>query len=92
LFEGEENLKLLSLENNSITKLDHLVSLNNLLYLNLYANKIYEIENLHTVPKLRAIMLGKNQIEKMINMNKYKLYNDLESIHEWNNILFNLKI
>src|SRR4051794_11102578 len=32
LFEGEENLKLLSLENNLITKIDHLVSLNNLLY------------------------------------------------------------
>jgi len=69
LFEGEENLKLLSLENNNITKIDHLVSLNNLLYLNLYANKIYEIENLHTMPKLRAIMLGKNQIEKIKNLN-----------------------
>jgi leucine-rich repeat-containing protein 49 len=69
LFEGEENLKLLSLENNCINKIDHLVSLNNLLYLNLYSNKIYEIENLHTVPKLRAIMLGKNQIEKIKQLN-----------------------
>lgn len=68
LFEGEENLKLLSLENNLINKIDHLVSLNNLLYLNLYSNKIYEIENLHTVPKLRALMLGKNQIEKIKNL------------------------
>lgn len=68
LFEGEENLKLLSLENNIINKIDHLVSLNNLLYLNLYANKIYEIENLQTVPKLRALMLGRNLIEKIKNL------------------------
>ena len=34
----------------------------------------------------------KNKIEEMININKYKLYNDLESIYEWNNILFNLKV
>jgi leucine-rich repeat-containing protein 49 len=68
LFEGEENLKLLSLENNLINKIDHLVSLNNLLYLNLYANKIYEIENLQTVPKLRALMLGRNLIEKIKNL------------------------
>ena len=34
----------------------------------------------------------KNKIEKLININKHKLYNDLESVYEWNNILYNLKI
>jgi leucine-rich repeat-containing protein 49 len=69
LFEGEESLKLLSLENNLITKIDHLVSLSNLLYLNLYNNRIVEIENLHSIPKLKALMLGKNQIERIRNLN-----------------------
>lgn len=32
----------------------------------------------------------KNKIENMIKENKHKLFNDLESIHEWNNILSNL--
>lgn len=69
LLEGEEYLKLLSLESNLITKIDHLISLNNLLFLNLYDNKISEIENLTNVPKLKALMLGKNQIEKIKNLN-----------------------
>ena len=34
----------------------------------------------------------KNKIEKLININKHKLYNDLESVYEWNNILYNLKV
>ena len=69
LFEGEENLKLLSLEGNLISKIDHLVSLNSLLYLNFYNNKITEIENLQNVFKLKALMLGKNNIEKIKNLN-----------------------
>ena len=69
LLEGEEYLKLLSLESNLISKIDHLISLNNLLFLNLYENKITEIENLANVPRLKALMLGKNQIEKIKNLN-----------------------
>jgi len=34
----------------------------------------------------------KKRIEELINSNKHKLYNDLESIYEWNNILYNIKI
>ena len=34
----------------------------------------------------------KERIQELINSNKHKLYNDLESIYEWNNILFNIKI
>ena len=69
LLEGEEYLKLLSLESNLISKIDHLISLNNLLFLNLYENKICEIENLSNIPKLKALMLGKNSIEKIKNLN-----------------------
>ena len=69
LLEGEEYLKLLSLETNLISKIDHLISIDNLLFLNLYENRISEIENLHTVPKLKALMLGKNQITRIKNLN-----------------------
>jgi predicted O-linked N-acetylglucosamine transferase (SPINDLY family) len=34
----------------------------------------------------------KESVEQLITNNKYKLYNDLESIYEWNNILHNIKI
>ena len=69
LFEGEDNLKYLSLELNRITKIDKLISLNNLIYLNLYGNFINEIENLLNVNKLRFLLLGKNNIEKIKNLN-----------------------
>ena len=69
LFEGEDNLKYLSLELNRITKIDKLISLNNLIYINLYGNYINEIENLMNVNKLRFLLLGKNNIEKIKNLN-----------------------
>jgi hypothetical protein len=68
LFEGEDNLKYLSLELNYITKIDQLISLGNLIYLNLYGNKITEIENLQSTTKLRVLLLGKNNIEKIKNV------------------------
>ena len=68
LFEGEDNLKYLSLELNQITKIDKLISLNNLIYLNLYGNMINEIENLINVNKLRFLLLGKNNIDKIKNL------------------------
>ena len=69
LFEGEDNLKYLSLEMNRITKIDKLISLSNLVYLNLYGNFINEIENLLNINKLRFLLLGKNNIEKIKNLN-----------------------
>ena len=69
LFEGEDNLKYLSLELNRITKIDKLISLNNLIYLNLYGNYISEIENLLNINKLKFLLLGKNNIEQIKNLN-----------------------
>ena len=69
LFEGEDNLKFLSLELNQISKIEQLISLNNLIYLNLYENKINEIENLNNLTKLKVLLLGRNYIEKMKNLN-----------------------
>jgi hypothetical protein len=68
LFECEENLKLLYLDNNHITKMENLISLNSLLYLNLYSNKITEISNLNSINRLKALMLGKNMIDKIQNL------------------------
>ena len=75
LFEGEENLKFLSMEQNYISKIDKLVSLNNLIYLNLYGNQITDIENLSCNTKLKILLLGKNYIEKIKNLN---ILTDLE--------------
>ena len=69
LFEGEDNLKYLSLELNRINKIERLISLNNLIYLNLYGNYITEIENLSYTSKLRVLLLGKNSIDKIKNLN-----------------------
>ena len=69
LFEGEDNLKYLSLELNRITKIDKLISLSNLVYLNLYGNYINEIENLLNINKLRFLLLGKNNIDRIKNLN-----------------------
>ena len=66
--KNSEKLYLNKKDFNLITKIDHLISLNNLLFLNLYENKISEIENLQTVPKLKALMLGKNNISKIKNL------------------------
>lgn len=58
LLEGEERLRLLNLQYNSISKIENLVSLPNLIFLDLYKNQIKEISHLHTVPTLRVLMLG----------------------------------
>ena len=68
LFEGEDYLKYLSLENNQIKKIDQLISLTNLTYLNLTNNCISEIENLFCISKLKILLLGKNFIEKIKNL------------------------
>jgi leucine-rich repeat-containing protein 49 len=63
LLEGEERLRLLNLQHNLITRVENLVSLPNLIFLDLYNNHIEEINNLHTISTLRVLMLGKNYIK-----------------------------
>ena len=69
LLEGEEKLRLLCQQHNRIEKIENLVSLPNLIFLDLYDNDIKEIASLHTVSTLRVLMLGKNKIEKKRNKN-----------------------
>lgn len=68
LLEGEERLRLLNFQHNFITKIENLLSLPNLIFLDLYNNQIKEISSLHTVPTLRVLMLGKNLIDKIKNL------------------------
>ena len=69
LLEGEERLRLLNYQHNLIPKIENLLSLPNLIFLDLYNNQIKEINGLHTVPTLRVLMLGKNLIDKIKNLN-----------------------
>ncbi|OMJ83705.1 hypothetical protein SteCoe_14384 [Stentor coeruleus] len=69
LLEGEERLRLLNYQHNFISKIENLLSLPNLIFLDLYNNQIKEINSLHTVPTLRVLMLGKNLIDKIKNLN-----------------------
>jgi leucine-rich repeat-containing protein 49 len=68
LLEGEEKLKLLSLKHNKIKSIENLVSLPNIIYLDLYDNQINEIENLSTATTLRVLMIAKNHISKIKNL------------------------
>jgi leucine-rich repeat-containing protein 49 len=45
LLEGEERIKYLNLQNNEIVKIENLVSLPNLTFLDISCNKIKEISN-----------------------------------------------
>ncbi len=77
MLEGEERLRLLNLQNNLVARMENLVNLPQLIFLDLYSNKIKvvsgialshvlkRIEGLDGLPSLRVLMLGKNEIEKI---------------------------
>ena len=48
--------------------MENLVSLSNLLYLDLYDNNIKEIENFQSLTQLKVLLLPKNQIVKITNI------------------------
>lgn len=62
LLEGEEKLKVLSLQHNKIKKIENLVSLPNLLYLDLLDNKIEIIENIDNLHNLRILLMPQNAV------------------------------
>lgn len=59
---------MLTFQHNKISKIENLISLPNLLYLDLYDNQIKEIENI-SVPTLKVLLLPKNNIGKIKNIN-----------------------
>lgn len=61
ILEGEDRLRLLNLQHNAITRLQHLSNLRRLVFLDLYDNLIHEIAGLEGLLSLRVLMLGKNR-------------------------------
>ena len=68
LLEGEEKLKYLNLSNNAIRKIENIVSLPMLTFLDLSSNKINEIMLQPIVKSLRVLILGKNEIAEIKNL------------------------
>jgi len=70
LLEGEEKLKILSFQHNKIKKIENLVSLPNLLYLDLLDNKIEVLENIDSLQNLRILLLPQNFLNEIKSLEK----------------------
>ncbi|XP_032373187.1 leucine-rich repeat-containing protein 49 isoform X2 [Etheostoma spectabile] len=60
-----DELQLLNLQHNLITRIHHLSHLQQLVFLNLYDNHISEMTGIEYLSSLRILMLGKNRIHKI---------------------------
>lgn len=69
LLEGEEKLKMLTFQHNKIGKIENLISLPNLLYLDLHDNLIKDIENI-AIPSVKVLLIAKNQLTKIKNIHE----------------------
>ncbi|CAI9615415.1 unnamed protein product, partial [Staurois parvus] len=72
IIEGEEQLRLLYLQHNFITRVQNLSCLQRLIFLDLYDNQIEEISGFSSIKSLRVLMLGKNRIQKITNLENLK--------------------
>eukprot|EP00002_Diphylleia_rotans_P034662 TRINITY_DN7476_c0_g1_i3.p1 TRINITY_DN7476_c0_g1~~TRINITY_DN7476_c0_g1_i3.p1 ORF type:complete len:681 (+),score=99.36 TRINITY_DN7476_c0_g1_i3:149-2191(+) len=79
VFKGEEELKLLNLQENSIHRIEHLGSLPNLIFLDLYHNQIKEISNVSHLTNLRVLMLGRNLVKRIEGIESLQL--DVLDLH-----------
>ena len=59
--EGEERLRLLNLQHNTITRLQNLGNLRRLVFLDVYDNLVHDMSGLEALLSLRVLMLGKNR-------------------------------
>ncbi len=64
--QGEEQLRLLNLQHNAITRLQHLGSLKRLVFLDLYDNLVTDMTGLEGLYSLRVLMLGRNRFDKPV--------------------------
>ena len=66
LLEGEEKVKYLNLQNNDISRMENLVSLPNLHFLDVSSNKLAEIgSSIANLTALRVLILSKNMISSV---------------------------
>uniref|UniRef100_A0A096M3B8 Leucine rich repeat containing 49 n=1 Tax=Poecilia formosa TaxID=48698 RepID=A0A096M3B8_POEFO len=69
-----EELQLLNLQHNLITRIQHLSHLQQLTILNLHDNHISDMNGIEHLSSLRVLMLGKNRIHKICCLERlYKL-------------------
>ncbi|XP_005987828.1 leucine-rich repeat-containing protein 49 [Latimeria chalumnae] len=68
IIKGEEQLRLLNFQHNSISRIQNLCKLQRLIFLDLYDNQIEEVTGLSALTTLRVLMLGNNRIKKISNL------------------------
>lgn len=62
---------MLTFQHNQISKLENLISLPNLVYIDFFDNQIRQIQNLSNgIPTLKVLLLSKNSISKIKNVNE----------------------
>jgi hypothetical protein len=82
--EQEQRLRLLNYQNNNIKQIQNLENLPNLIFLDLYNNKLTSLDGCLSITKgLRVLMVGKNSITELNNLNLLKKLDvlDLHSNH-----------
>ena len=60
---------MLTFQHNKVNRIENLISLPNLLYIDLYDNCIKEIEGVG-IPTLKVLLLPKNNISRIKNINE----------------------
>ncbi|KAI9536478.1 hypothetical protein NQZ68_033067 [Dissostichus eleginoides] len=73
-----DELQLLNLQHNLITKILHLSHLQQLVFLNLYDNHVSEMTGIESLSSLRILMLGKNRIHKICCLESLSKLNILD--------------
>ena len=71
LLEGEEKLKQLNLAHNEIVKIENMVSLPNLTFLDISHNRISEMAKMPVFQQLKALILSKNFINAIENLDGF---------------------
>ncbi|XP_056268382.1 leucine-rich repeat-containing protein 49 isoform X1 [Pseudoliparis swirei] len=73
-----DELQLLNLQHNLITRIQHLSHLQQLVFLNLYDNHVTEMTGIESLFSLRILMLGKNRIRKICCLGSLSKLNILD--------------
>ncbi|XP_026149502.1 leucine-rich repeat-containing protein 49 isoform X1 [Mastacembelus armatus] len=73
-----DELQLLNLQHNLITRIQHLSHLQQLVVLNLYDNHISEMIGIESLSSLRILMLGKNRIHRICCLGSLSKLNILD--------------
>ena len=78
VLEGEEQLKLINFQHNSISRIENMSALRSLIFLDLYNNQIQSISGLEHATTLRVLMLGNNRISNINGLERLPLLDVLD--------------